>query len=503
MENNYSPDESNLKENKKKEKKPVTIKKLILRRILFIIIFLLVSVGVTYYLILNAKTDKDEVIDSEKKTDIVSDSKKEFKSEKTIDLDDLYNVNDLEIKLYKETYQGIKIEYYQIDGLKNNSIQTKINYNLKNDLENAIDEAINTRGVNVDNCWAYSTISSSFANTISIYSYVYSYGDESNNYEKYFMKYVTENYDLTTGNKIKLNDIFIEDEDVPKRILSKIYNDVVSSISEVEYNDSLEGTIENYNDIEEEIFKLIYDYNEENEISFTFDEQRILLLDYSANIMYKDNLDYITIYDKYKTNESIFDGTYSKLKDLPVLIKRQDADYTILEQGDNYYIDISLFLEGGVNNDKVYRTVKNMIDDYVKEIKQEAKSSNKFIIANRAYSIYESGEYDINISEWVPDGDYNLNINSYKFEVTKSLFKSEIYDKIIDIFRTVCIEEMGGAYLYNNLFGSYLMYDEETYEEYLTNLDDEINYNSNIIKIDSDGNILDNIDEELFWEIYD
>ena len=44
---------------KKKEKKPLTLKQLIIRRIIFILIFLLISSGVTAYLVIVSPFEKD------------------------------------------------------------------------------------------------------------------------------------------------------------------------------------------------------------------------------------------------------------------------------------------------------------------------------------------------------------------------------------------------------------------------------------------------------------
>lgn len=471
-------------------------KKVIIRRIIFIIIFLIVAVGITYYLI-SKNTQNVENITFEKKEKIPA--------EKTINLNETYNINDLKVKTYEEKYKDIDLQYYQIDGLKNLSIETEINYNLKKDVQIAIDEALDTDRVKKDTVSIYAHFASNFANTLSIYYNISAYDDEAHDFKELFNKNVLENYDLTTGDKIKLNDIFTKDANVGKIISDKIYNDVIKTTSDIEYDEENGlGKIKNYNDIEEEIFKLVNDYNNKRDIDFCFDEKMITLLDYNSNIMYMDNLDSITIYDKYKTDESIFDGTYDNLKDLPNLVKRKIADYTILEQGENYYIDISLFdcyLEEE-RSEKVFEAAKKVVDEYVKEVKEEAKTSDKFIVINRAYNCNSMGTYDELYEEWIPNGKYELSIGVYRFEVTKELFENEVYNKIIEIFRDYPDYELSEDYCMDNMFGMYLMYEDGTDKEYLKNLEQDL-WAENIY-FDSDGNIIDKPDEDtIIWDVND
>lgn len=481
----------NLRRRNKKNKNTSSLKNMIVKRLIIIIVFLLVMIGITYYFV--STSDKNPIISFIEKKQ--AKNTEPASNEKVLSLSDTYNENDLNIKSYKEIYKNIEVEYYQIDGLKDDSIEIQINYNLKKDLENAIDEALeNSKSTNsID---IFSNIDGNFANTISIYYNIYVY-DEENDYEIVFRKNIPENYDLTTGNRIKLKDMFTQNANVGNIISTNAYNDILVNTADIDSeNNDYALTIADYNDIEDRIFELVCDYNAGKEIEFSFDEQRIMLLEYDATILYKNNLEDIAIYNKYKTNESIFDGTYSKLKNIPVIAKRSLADYQVVEQGENYYIDVSLFdfYSEEEKNEEVYNAAKEIVDEYIASIKEELKNSDKFTIINRSYNLSFSGDYNQYLQEWIADGNYELSCGTYRFEVTKSLFKSEIYNKIIDIFREFSHE---GIVCSDNLFGMYLIYDDNN-EKYLDNLDED-NWGS-VVLLDNLGNI---IEESEIWNEFD
>jgi hypothetical protein len=216
--------------------------------------------------------------------------------------------------------------------------------------------------------------------------------------------------------------------------------------------------ITDYKDIEEEMADLINKFNNKKEIAFSFDEQKITILNYYANIYYEDHLDYVAIYDKYKNNQTIFDGEYSALKNLPVLVKREYCEYQIIEEGDNYYIDISLsnVWREEWRNEVVFEKIKEYIQNEIEQVKEEASQKpNKFIIANYNYLLSVNTLYFED--ELVKDdlAGYTCNYTKLTYETTKSMFKAELKDKIIEVFRNA--KGVGGeAYLYDNLFLYYI-----------------------------------------------
>ncbi len=475
-------EKENKKEKIKKEKKPVTLKALIMRRVIFLVIFLLISVGITAFLIINP-FEKEENKSSDKKAlsnDVPTAPKRDHKS--LIDYEkDTFDYNDLEVTEYEENYEGYDISYFQIDGLKDKEIQDKINKNLINDLENEISIS-KANGDIKDKFYSYGFCYSSFANTLSIEyslsSYVY---DEVTNEDIYrWEKSVCENYDLTTGKKIQIQDLFTDDTIGSDLFDNSFYNEFVRNYTEMDLDDEeyyLEIT--DYKDIEEKILEFIIKFNNGEEIPFHFDEQKIVLSECYARIFFDEHLDYLAIYNKYKTNESIFDGTHPKLHDLPVLTKRFNSYYQILDEGENYYIDADLYHYQNYENDeqKILDAIVKYMDSDIKSLKEV--DNGKFNIYNYSYTFYET------------KGVYELQIETAKMETTKSLFKSEVKKQIQDTFRKARRIEGGDEPLYNNQF-YYYMYDEDyDYDNVEKDWERETIY----VYLDKDGNVYETAEE--------
>ena len=147
------------------QQKNITLKKIIITRLIFIVIFSIIASLITYYFI--SEKNKNSNISESIKKNINSETIKRNHIG-LIDYDnDTFNYNNLLINEIKENYEGYDISYFQIDGLKNTDIQDKINRNLNYDLKTKITELKNNGNIKGD-FYVYSSDPSSFENTISI-----------------------------------------------------------------------------------------------------------------------------------------------------------------------------------------------------------------------------------------------------------------------------------------------------------------------------------------------
>jgi hypothetical protein len=281
---------------------------------------------------------------------------------------------------------------------------------------------------------------------------------------------------------------------------SNFYSELIPSYTAQDFNeDEWYLKVSDYNDIEEEMADLINKFNNKREIAFTFDEQKVTLLGYYANIYYEDFVDYVAVYNKYKTNSTIFDGTYSKLKNLPIFAKRGDQEYQVIEKGDNYYIDISFsnITQAEWQNKVAFDAVVADIQAEIEELKEEAsKTPSKFTIYNYTYGLSANTAWNGNDLEKVDD-ECTCTYTKLKYETTKSMFKSEIYDKIIKAFQSTQRDSIGEVYLYDNLFLYYVVDDSQNI---ITDYGD--------FNIDSNGLIYnygtqEDDDDLLIWDTVD
>ena len=506
----------------KKEKKPVTLKSLIIKRLIFVILFLLVAIGVTAYLVIANPFAKEEEEPEPVQEEI--DNEVPTLSRNHVSLlnydTDTFDYNELKIYEMKETFEDHEISYYQIDGLKNASIEEKINSHLKIDLENAIIEAQNNGNIreNRFNVWTYNT--SSFANTLSICYTIYSYDfdDDDPNVSYQWYGYVPENYDLTTGNNLQIQDLFTDDTLGADIFNDTFYSEFVSSYASTDWDE--EGwslIVADYKDIEEEILELMMDFNDGKDIPFYFDEQTVTLAENYARIFFDEHLDFVAVYNKFKTSSSIFTGKYQALKNLPVLTKRYNSDYQVVEESENYYIDLSL--DRIYNNfydekdkideaiiERLFESTKEYVDNEVKTMKKEAIDSGKFIIYNNAYHISKGGYWDYFTQRYIPDNLYVFSISEGKLETTKSLYNSEIKEIIQKIFRKAPRVSGGDVYLYDNQFRNYRFFAIEDEDEFdYDNFQESWESSNTEVYLDQDGNIYQTLEEAtgFTWGIYD
>ena len=284
-------------ENPKNEKKPITLKNFIIKRILFIIIFAIIAAGITsYFIIKNRPTvntnSNSEALSQTPTNEIINDNEvPENTGRNHISLinygTDTFNYNDLKItkvieKNYKD-YGGKSISYLQIDGLKDKSIQDKINYHLENDLKQAISQAkingyFKDEAIAKSNCIINSFPVSSFANTLSVRYELREIINGGNSWSNC----IPENYNLTTGEQIKFQDMFTDDTRGSDIFDKNFYNELIGWHTDTILDEKKESSLKvtNYNDIEEKILELCLKFNTGENIPFYFDEQSIILTDF-------------------------------------------------------------------------------------------------------------------------------------------------------------------------------------------------------------------------------
>lgn len=457
MENNINQEEKKVK--KKKEKKPLTLKEMIIRRVIFIIVFLIIVVCVTSYFVINKKKTLPENKENQKSQNSKVEQDK-VKGKGVIDLEnDTYAINDLDIVRYKENYKDMVIEYLQIDGLEDKTIENKINVALKSDPENVIDKALEANKIDKNNFYAGGFFISSFSNTLSIYYTITSFSYNGEDAEEMLIdEFIPENFDLTTGNKIKLRDIFVENTKGKELFNTNFYKEMIPNYTKQELNeDDFYLKVKDYNEIEEAMYELVNAFDSGKDIKFVFDEQKVTLLKEWANIYYEDFIDSVAIYNRYKTQKNIFDGNHKKLKDIPVLTKRGEYEYQVIEQGDNYYIDISLDIPDEKENrsEIAYSSIINYLKGEIELFKKEAsESGGRFLVVNCSLNL--SAMKNWAESNGMYDDCYSTSYVISKYETTKSLFKSEFYNEIVGIFRHMQRISDGEAYMYDNMFLHYI-----------------------------------------------
>ena len=184
-----------------------------------IVIFAVISVLVTGILIniKNKNLSGDNNISSGDNTsDLINNI--DEKTEKTIDLYGTYNENDLIVEERKEIFkignEDVEIKIPKIKGLKDKTVENKVN----DDITNRISETINKFANNseIKDVSSNYSITGNFANVLSGCLNIYYEGG----YEE-----ITINYELVNGERVKLEDLFVKGMDFNTLIRRALYEE--------------------------------------------------------------------------------------------------------------------------------------------------------------------------------------------------------------------------------------------------------------------------------------
>lgn len=428
-------------------------------QVIFVIVFSVICLTITVLLVAYQNIEIEE-----KNEDVVKEISKENNEKDNIsgiDLKGTYNQNDLNIEEKSVTLEKIEIRYLQISGLKNKSIENKINKEIESIALNCYKEEIKDLNevINISvSMWE----SANFANTISFeMSYVAKIDDDD---DGFYQGIKGINYDLNTGEEITIDKMFTVNTPIENVLRQATYYSFITNRTE----DNLAGDliVSNYDNIEDEVAKVMNLYKKGKITEFSYTPREI-------NIYYNDNqnitidmerfADYIAIYNRYLSNESLFENNDIGIKNIYTLTRRYKNVYyyTNYQNEANYFIDISIDFQCADNDEFAQKLVQEKISKIEKEIekiKQKvSENQNNFYILNYYMSIY-TGEDSFSQQTYTSCSERG---NSYVMTVHD--FEENIEPIIIDYARQ---DENGGLPDYVYDFSDMLKIEPQNTVEY-------------------------------------
>ena len=406
---------------------------------------------------------KNIEIESVSDTDIVNETKDEIKENDVpgIDLKGTYNQNDLVIEEASVTKENVEIRYFQISGLKNKDIENKINKEIEHTALNWYKEEIKNFG-EVINVYVSMWKAANFANTISFdITYTAKIND---NDDGFYQGTKGLNYDLNTGEKITVDKIFTSDAPIENILRKSAYYSFVSG--KIEDNLAGDLIVSDYGDIEDEIVKIINTYKNGKITEFYYTPQRIFLMytkDKMLTIEMKDFSEYIAIYNRYLSKESLYEKNDIGIKNIYTLADRYSDIYYYnnYQKADNYFIDISIDFQTSQDDEFAKKLVKekiNAIEAEIERVKQKGKENpNNFYIINYYISIYTGQEWTTKqtlTNCWEYGNSYEMTVHDFE-------------ENIEPIIRDYNREDGGGGipdYVYN--FSEMLKVEPQSLTEY-------------------------------------
>ena len=477
------------------------MKKFILTRILFLIIFIAIALGLTFYFA-NKNKPVDKMIENitnsiAKPSEVPND----VFNEKTADLNGTYDINPIDFREYTLDVNGKEINYIQIDGLKDESIEIQINQDIKNSIEEMA-KKMNEKDSNLT-FYSGCIVMGNFSNVLSINAHICGIGpNDESEYEELFF-----NYNLVDGSEITIDDVFTSDFFIEEVLVDKLYEAITTYFAQIEEDSWKMYIPDDTEDIEEIVYSVVSDYQRGKLTSFNITPQFINIKpgEYPyARILLYDYAEYITIYDKFLTSESIYDGKYSAHKDFLTFTDLEYSGYSEIvlkeyteEEREDYYMNIALYSSKEEIPEAVVNTVNIYMDEIIADKKMEERESGLFRIYNMKFHI--SGYEDDNI--------YWFDIQDCTYDTTKSKYMTSLKKEIREFFRrdiSESIEFIGNTFLSGlNYYEPVEKNGEISYEYHEIINQEDVEYNYHFIQIDEVGNVIWVNGEDNILEIID
>lgn len=317
------------------------------------IIFGLIAFGIVCFAATGVLIYKhnEEILAKDNNQENKSNGNKE-EQEKTLDLNGTYNENDIIISENAEIFNSVEIQIPQISGLKNKDIETKVNNSIREKIYSSLKEYSDIEYMSF-------YTNANFSNVLSI---ICTCGLKDDWKEIYL------NYELINGEELKLDDLLSKNTDIYTVVRKAFYRAAAGSavrnedieepkydpttntwyIYRYEWNTSTESSEKKKVEFvidEDEVAQNIANFINSSRKDFFFSSQGVYLKTYNYFVNFTDIADNIVIYDKYLTDENLYERDDIGLKNLFTcafscsnVVKYQD--YKML--GDNLFYDVAI-----------------------------------------------------------------------------------------------------------------------------------------------------------------
>lgn len=366
-----------------------------------------------------------------------------------------YNQNDLKFVKTKIQDDGLEYTSIRISGLKNKNVENKINEDIEKEEQNLKQLILKSEIGEYDSKYLVEYENANFSNVLSLFICGSKYGSNFRNNLNEF-RYL--NYDLTTGDRLELEDLFLPGTNIDIYAQNSIYESLMKekfSEKNIFFNpeywedgrctyvmneiDELEFIKEfNIYKSTPKVFYFTYSY-----VAITYGED----YDKTLYIDFKDCLNDVVIFDKYVTSESIFESDDIGIKNLYVCsdVAVADGSYALVDDvTSNFRIDArvtSLVEEGIVKSEKyasTFEEIKKDINNRKEEIREKAiKNNDKYYYLAMGISINNFipkyyctySEKDINYE------NFYVYTEEVLYEIDKKDFDDWFEDKLISSCR--------------------------------------------------------------------
>lgn len=458
--------------------------------IISLIVFAIISITITAILIIqknNTSAPNQEITSGDVNIAVKHDKIIGTK------INQKYNQNDLEIIETQMQEDGLEYVSIRISGLKNKEIENKINEDIAREEASLKENVLSNEMGEYDSRYLNEYVNANFSNVLSLALYGSKYGSNSRN-QLNESRYL--NYDLTTGNRLKLEDLFVPGADIDLYAQNSIYKELLhDTFSEKgvffdpQYWESGECTYV-VDEIDE--LKFIKEFNKyktaPKDFYFSYNQISIIYgedYDNYVYIRFKDCMDDLAIFDKFVTEEGIFERDDIGVKNLYVCSNATTGKgyYTFIDDvTSNFRIDARVYPvvnEIILESQKYIETLEKLKQDIagrkndIKEIAKKNKDKYYYLTINVTINDFIPKYYCTYSEQDITYDEFYVYTEEDLYEVDKTDFSDWFENKLI----SANYYEMGAGYL------NMLLSDDEKKKCKIERKYDSVAYNINSEKV--------------------
>ena len=498
----------------KKDKMEKSFWELVIARLVIVVIFAIIGAAVCLFMVDQYKPEVSVEYVIDNNTNEIAKPKTQYKK---ISLNDTYYTNPIKInyKMYMNVSDISGYEFPKIDGLRNETIETKINDRIET-LVSTLFNKIKSNVPDAELIHINTYLYSNYNNVLSLMVYANCSNQlEEENY-KYAYGSINLTFNLATGEEIFLNDVFAE-EYLKNILLQSSYDDLIANYSSMDEETYMLHLNEKAGLVEEEQYELVNDVmNNYKKYPVIITNNRVII-DYksgsdsdilhiytnvngepeeddyyrSIDISLYDFYDKVCLFDKANGN-NLYDGKYEAVGPFVVFTKSNYAIQKFYEKGNNYVID---YVINALYNDipkEVKATAITYCNDYISEFIKNAKqdTSHFYVLCGHSYINESWGYFDEEtMTHKTIENSYGFYSDFSELVINKNDFDNKVYPYTMNREqKSYSVEEEGMAGIY------YRYYDDDYSEESsiygdITNVNMGIDNLGNIITKDGEDNL--------------
>ncbi len=380
--------------------------------IIFSALLLLITIGAILYKKFNTGSNSSQIIieSAQKIPDLnSSDVTAQNSNSKKLTLSDNYSNNGLTYRTVRDEGKDIDVEYIQISGLKDDSVQESINSQIRERINKILDS--NNFKKNSDGtAYVKTSVEANFSDVLSVKIFV--------QFRENFYKSYGLNFRLSNGEKIKLDNLFTYDAPKKNIISTSAYRAFALNYYT---NEGISNDF--YTNIEDDVIRFMEMYNDGEITEYSFTPLTIdLYKDGSTvSIDMTKYYQYIAIYTDFVSNGNLYKSNEDVATKLPVFIKRPQSLIDLYDKvSDTCTVDVIIY-----GDDDFSSKEKTVIENYRKDLERRISAYKT------QKGIYYANYVKVSRAK---ENDENILVFSEEESIAKSdeiKFQDEIYSKII------------------------------------------------------------------------